>query len=180
MRHLLLAAFAAAASARGEMTARIRAHDDATGITIAEVDIAVPANGMDAWSLMQAAEKQQLLSLRHKFLGPVPVIYTINGKQHDLRTTSWCLDYIEAGKEPQLNVGMLKTNVRPGDVLDWNLFPMGKCSSRGPQEESEKGEEEEGEEEEDWEDEEGEEEEGEEGEEDGYDDEDAVDENDEL
>ena len=152
---LALAAVVAAAT-----TARIHAVD-LLGAVVADVSMPVPPGGLDGWALMQAAHASGALTMASKHLGPVPVVYTLNGRSHDLRTTTWCLDYAPAGAPRALNVGMRATTVRPGDALMWSLQPMGKCSSRAaPTEpaEASAAEAEEGEEEEEGKEEAGEEE----------------------
>jgi hypothetical protein len=105
---------------------------DASGALV--VDVQHEATGEDAWLWLQDARDAGKVDVVHRFLGPVPVVYKLNGVTMDLQLTGWCVTKIEAGtagvdgKWP--NVGLKEVNINAGDTLLFELLEMGSFPSR--------------------------------------------------
>ena len=125
-------------SASGDDAAFIRAYDGA-GALVAEAAHPAPADGVDGWTFLQAARDAGRIDVVHRLLGPVPVVYGLNGVKMDMQKVGWCLSFDPAPSStdarPPLerrrpNVGLKEVTVRPGDTLVFELLRMGSFPAR--------------------------------------------------
>jgi len=89
-------------------------------------DVSIPySQGYDGFDYMLQGKEMNLFDMLHSFLGPFPVIASINGVRHDLRETGWCLSYETREGKLYQNVGLKELKPQSGDKLIFNLLQMG-------------------------------------------------------
>jgi hypothetical protein len=116
-----------APQASGDEVAFIRAYD-LSGTLVAEVSH--PASGGDGWAFLQEARDAGKIAVVHRLLGPVPVVYSLNGVTMDLQKVGWCLSFESPRERRRPNVGLMEVAVRPGDTLVFQLLKMGTFPAR--------------------------------------------------
>ena len=124
---VMVLTISAGASDEPPSTAFLKAFDESGTLV---VDVKHEARGETAWEFIQDARDAGKLDFTSRFLGPVPVVYTLNGVTMDLQTVGWCVSKIESGGEEWPNVGLKEVAINPGDVLQFELLKMGTFPSR--------------------------------------------------